>query len=485
MIAGMLLAGAAVSLAAPADATPGPAYPLGATGYDISWPQCGSNYPAPPHTVTVVGADAGSPMTHNPCFASEASWAGSGLEVYFVVTVASSIGSSSTTGPCDPKTAPGDVNLCYAYNWGWNTAQHAVAFVRSQGSNPWMYWLDVEGSKCGAYPSNCSWSSDTSYNDQVIEGALNALSQLGLTGGIYASVLNWSTIAGSSYNPDVPYWAAWYSGQGGAYNCSHAAALAASSGDSLPTGGIVLTQYASSTYDQDYSCMGPPGAPSGVVAHPGNGVAQVSWVAPAAASGTTGGSNANSATVTSYQVTPYANGAPDPSLAVTASPAADSTTLTGLDNGVSYTFVVNAIDAAGSGPPSAASAPVVPTSPGYWEVASDGGIFAFGNAKFYGSMGGKPLNKPIVSMAATPDGQGYWEVASDGGIFTFGDAKFYGSMGGKPLNAPVVGMTANVNAGGYWEVASDGGIFTFGDAEFYGSMGGKPLNAPVVGIALV
>jgi hypothetical protein len=28
-----------------------------------------------------------------------------------------------------------------------------------------------------------------------------------------------------------------------------------------------------------------------------------------------------------------------------------------------------------------------------------------------------PLNKPIVGMASTPDGKGYWEVASDGGIF--------------------------------------------------------------------
>jgi len=37
-------------------------------------------------------------------------------------------------------------------------------------------------------------------------------------------------------------------------------------------------------------------------------------------------------------------------------------------------------------------------------------------------MGGQPLNKPIVGMAATPDGNGYWMVASDGGIFAFGDA---------------------------------------------------------------
>jgi hypothetical protein len=34
-------------------------------------------------------------------------------------------------------------------------------------------------------------------------------------------------------------------------------------------------------------------------------------------------------------------------------------------------------------------------------------------------------------MAASPDGHGYWLVASDGGIFTFGDAGFYGSTAGR------------------------------------------------------
>ena len=83
------------------------------------------------------------------------------------------------------------------------------------------------------------------------------------------------------------------------------------------------------------------------------------------------------------------------------------------------------------------------------------------HAQFYGSMGGKPLNEPIVGMASTPDGKGYWEVASDGGLFAFGDAAFYGSMGGQPLNKPIVGMTATPTGKGYWEVASDGGLFAF------------------------
>ncbi len=133
------------------------------------------------------------------------------------------------------------------------------------------------------------------------------------------------------------------------------------------------------------------------------------------------------------------------------------------------------------GPPS--PPPAAPPNSSYWEVASDGGIFTFGNAGYYGSMGGKPLNRPIVGMAATPDEKGYWMVASDGGIFSFGDAGFFGSAGSTRLVAPIVGMASTPDGGGYWLVASDGGIFAYGDAHFYGSMGGLPLNRPIVGMA--
>jgi hypothetical protein len=34
-------------------------------------------------------------------------------------------------------------------------------------------------------------------------------------------------------------------------------------------------------------------------------------------------------------------------------------------------------------------------------AASDGGIFAFGNSTFFGSMGGIPLNQPVVGLAGT------------------------------------------------------------------------------------
>jgi len=124
-----------------------------------------------------------------------------------------------------------------------------------------------------------------------------------------------------------------------------------------------------------------------------------------------------------------------------------------------------------------------PDRAGYWLVASDGGVFSFGDARFYGSTGAIRLNQPVVGMAATPDGGGYWLVASDGGVFSFGDARFYGSTGAIRLNQPVVGMAATPDGGGYRLVASDGGLFAFGDARFYGSMGGRALNRPIVGMA--
>src|SRR5207244_121475 len=109
------------------------------------------------------------------------------------------------------------------------------------------------------------------------------------------------------------------------------------------------------------------------------------------------------------------------------------------------------------------------TGKGYWMVASDGGIFAFGDAGFYGSTGNIKLAKPIVDIVPTPTGRGYWMAASDGGIFAFGDAGFFGSTGAIKLAKRIQQMAATPSGKGYWLVAGDGGIFSFGDAGFYGS----------------
>jgi parallel beta-helix repeat protein len=129
-----------------------------------------------------------------------------------------------------------------------------------------------------------------------------------------------------------------------------------------------------------------------------------------------------------------------------------------------------------------ASAPPPPTH-GYWLVGSDGGIFSFGSAQFYGSTGNLHLQRPVVGIVPTKDRGGYWLDASDGGVFSFGDTQFYGSIPGlglhpagsglpNSLNAPIVGMVPSHDQGGYFMVASDGGVFAFGDAHFAGSCPG-------------
>ena len=128
---------------------------------------------------------------------------------------------------------------------------------------------------------------------------------------------------------------------------------------------------------------------------------------------------------------------------------------------------------------------VSPTSSGsYWLVASDGGIFSFGDASFHGSTGGIHLNQPIVGMARTPDGEGYWLVASDGGIFSFGDAKFYGSTGGiapQPADRRHGGRRPTVRATG--SSPPTAGSSASGTPRFHGSTGGTHLNQPIVGMA--
>ena len=75
---------------------------------------------------------------------------------------------------------------------------------------------------------------------------------------------------------------------------------------------------------------------------------------------------------------------------------------------------------------------------GYWMVGQDGGVYAFGDARYDGSLPGLNVTpaKPIVAIIS-PDTGGYQLVGADGGVFAFGDAKFFGSMGGRVLAAPV------------------------------------------------
>jgi hypothetical protein len=82
-------------------------------------------------------------------------------------------------------------------------------------------------------------------------------------------------------------------------------------------------------------------------------------------------------------------------------------------------------------------------------------------------MGGERLNSPVRSLVPTSTGAGYWLAAADGGVFAFGDAPFKGSLADQSLNAPVTAMVPYGD--GYLMVAADGGIFDFSNKPFKGS----------------
>ena len=117
-----------------------------------------------------------------------------------------------------------------------------------------------------------------------------------------------------------------------------------------------------------------------------------------------------------------------------------------------------------------------PGDAGYWLATSDGGVFAFGDAGYYGSVPGlglgpagpgpgRRLSAPIVGMAATPDGGGYYLVSEDGGVFAFGDARYYGTCAtAKSCGAPAVAIVTDASGRGYWLLLANAQMVPFGDA---------------------
>ncbi len=97
-------------------------------------------------------------------------------------------------------------------------------------------------------------------------------------------------------------------------------------------------------------------------------------------------------------------------------------------------------------------------------------------------MGGQRLNRPVVAMTATPNGRGYRMVASDGGVFDFGDAQFYGSLGGNPPPTPVVGLAVTPAGTGYYMMDARGNIYPFGTAPTFGGAACAPNDPGRYGV---
>ncbi len=190
----------------------GAEYPAGAIGTDISWPQCGESYPVGGNPVSIVGVNDGSTFTTNPCFQSEAANAGLNLTVYINVNAVTTGDPRAMSGPAG-SCAASDLN-CQGYNWGFDSAQSSVDYAHAAGYTPQVWWLDVEG-PCGS--SNVLWmcgSAGQASNAAVIQGAIDALHDNGLTAGIYSTYYQWPLITGGSPGadtvnfPGLPIWIA-------------------------------------------------------------------------------------------------------------------------------------------------------------------------------------------------------------------------------------------------------------------------------------
>jgi hypothetical protein len=206
-----------------------------------------------------------------------------------------------------------------------------------------------------------------------------------------------------------------------------------------------------------------------------------------------------SISITSVAPIPAPTPTPTPTPTLTPSPTPGTGQhgywLVGSDGGI---FSFGSAQFHGSTGAMALQRPVVGITPtiddgGYWLVASDGGIFAFGDAGFYNSIPGlglapagssnpKRLNAPIVGMVPSNDAGGYFMVAADGGVFAFGDAKFEGSCPGiGGCSGAAVAVMPDASGNGYWLVTATGHVYAFGDAVNYGQPG--PQSVPVTAAA--
>src|SRR5437660_721956 len=132
-------------------------------------------------------------------------------------------------------------------------------------------------------------------------------------------------------------------------------------------------------------------------------------------------------------------------------------------------------------PPARATAPTdAPSQKGYWLVASDGGVFGYGDAGDYGSKGSGRHKKQIVGILATRTGHGYSLVASDGTVASYGDASFRNTHA---YSKAIIGLALTPTGQGAWLAANDGTVATQGDAPPYASPPAGTANRTMVGIA--
>jgi len=237
--------------------------------FDISYPQCGSPFPANAE-FGIVGVNKGIVFSANPCLSTgdgppELAWAGGVRAQLYANTgnpgpALSSRWPNDQTSPrqCNTSAVPGSDTADCAYDYGWNAAadsyRTAVGAYVSLGlaspgatstPSPNVWWLDVEIIN--------SWRPDTTLNVAALRGAVEYLQSVSTAGiGFYSTQYQWNQITGGTSDFSAyPSWVA------GANSAGQAVGICSAKG--FTGGRVALVQYPAGGFDADFLCQGNSG----------------------------------------------------------------------------------------------------------------------------------------------------------------------------------------------------------------------------------
>ena len=233
--------------------------------FDISYPQCGSPFPANAE-FGIVGVNKGIVLSANPCLSTgdgppELAWAGGVRAQLYANTgnpgpALSSRWPNNQTSPrqCNTSAVPGSDTADCAYDYGWNAAADSYrtatsAYVSlglaSPGAtrtpSPNVWWLDVEIIN--------SWRTDATLNVAALGGMVAYLQSMNTAGiGFYSTQYQWNQITGGS--SDFSAYPSWVAGAS-----SPRQAVGICSAKGFTGGRVALVQYLAGGFDADLLCQ--------------------------------------------------------------------------------------------------------------------------------------------------------------------------------------------------------------------------------------